>query len=311
MLKIITLIYLFITLCFSNMSYAKDSYKIIVKVDNEIVSNHDIEKEKKYLSALNPEILNISDDEFQKIARQSFIREIIKEKEVSKYYEIDYQSSKTIQIAKNLYTQLNFNSEEEFKTHLKKYDLSLNDVLKKLAIESSWNTLIYQKYKGKIDIDKDKIKKDLELESSIAKKEKFFLLSEIVFSANNKAEYDINYKKIVKTIREKNFRTAATIYGLSDTAKFGGEIGWFSKNDISEKVYNQISILKINEFTEPIKIGTGFLLINLDQVKEEKRESNMEEKYNKIVSKETNRQLNQYSTIYFKKIEKQSFIYEY
>jgi len=293
------------------MSYAKDSYKIIVKVDNEIVSNHDIEKEKKYLSALNPEILNISDDEFQKIARQSFIREIIKEKEVSKYYEIDYQSSKTIQIAKNLYTRLNFNSEEEFETHLKKYDLSLKDVLKKLAIESSWNTLIYQKYKGKIDIDKDKIKKDLELESSIAKKEKFFLLSEIVFSANNKAEYDINYKKIVKTIREKNFRTAATIYSLSDTAKFGGEIGWFSKNDISEKVYNQISILKINEFTEPIKIGTGFLLINLDQVKEEKRESNMEEKYNKIVSKETNRQLNQYSTIYFKKIEKQSFIYEY
>ena len=65
MLKIITLIYLFITLCFSNMSYAKDSYKIIVKVDNEIVSNHDIKKEKNYLSALNPEILNISEDEFQ------------------------------------------------------------------------------------------------------------------------------------------------------------------------------------------------------------------------------------------------------
>ena len=97
---------------------------------------------------------------------------------------------------------------------------------------------------------------------------------------------------------------------MSETAKFGGEIGWVGKNDISKKIYKQISTLKINEFTEPLKIGTGFLLVNLDGIKEQEKENNLEEKFNRIMSKETNRQLNQYSTIYFKKIEKQSFIYE-
>ena len=310
MFKTLTLIYFFAVLAFNSVSYANESYKIVVKVNDEIISNHDIIKEKKYLSALNPEILNISEEEINEISKQSLIREIIKEKEISRFIDVDYQSPALIELAKNLYTRLNINSEEEFKAYLSKYDLNLKDVLKKLAVETNWNALIYEKYKDKINIDKDKIKKDLKLESSSAKKEKLFLLSEIVFAAKNQEEYEDNYKKILNTIKEKNFKSAATIYSISDTAKFGGKIGWVRKNDISKKIYKQISTLKINEFTNPLKIATGFLLISLDSTKEEVKKNNFEEQYNNIIIKETNRQLNQYSTIYFKKVEKKSFIYE-
>jgi len=310
MFKTLTLIYFFAVLAFNSVSYANESYKIVVKVNDEIISNHDIVKEKKYLSALNPEILNISEEEMNEISKQSLIREIIKEKEISRFIDVDYQSPALIELAKNLYTRLNINSEEEFKAYLSKYDLNLKDVLKKLAVETNWNALIYEKYKDKINIDKDKIKKDLKLESSSAKKEKLFLLSEIVFAAKNQEEYEDNYKKILNTIKEKNFKSAATIYSISDTAKFGGKIGWVRKNDISKKIYKQISTLKINEFTNPLKIATGFLLISLDSTKEEVKKNNFEEQYNNIIIKETNRQLNQYSTIYFKKVEKKSFIYE-
>jgi len=310
MFKILTLIHLLVALGFSCISSANGEYKIIVKVNGEIISNHDIKKEKNYLSALNPKILNIPEDEIKKISKQSLIREIIKEKEISKFFDIDYQSPDLIRLTKNLYIRLNINSEEEFKVYLTKYDLDLKDVLKKLAIESNWNALIYKKYKDQINIDKDKIKKNLELRSSIAKTEKLFLLSEIVFTAKNKEEYDDGYKKIIDTIKKKDFKSAATIYSLSDTAKFGGEIGWVRKNEISEKIYKQISTLKINEFTKPFKMATGFLLINLDAIKQEERKNNFEEQYNNIIMKETNRQLNQYSTIYFKKLEKQSFVYE-
>ena len=309
MFKISTLIYLFIVLC-PDILYSSDNYKIIVKVNNEIISNYDIEKEKKYLSALNPKILNIPDDEIKEIAKQSLIREIIKEKEVSKYYDVDYQSPDLIKLAENLYTRLNINSEEEFKIHLKKYDLDLKDVLKKLAIESNWNAFIYQRFKSLIKIDKDKIKKNLELEFSTAKQEKLFLLSEILFSAKDQEEYEDVYKKIINTIKEKDFKSAAAIYSLSNTAKFGGEIGWVSKNDISEKIYKQILNIKVNEFTKPLRIATGFLLISIDDIKVEERENNLEERYSSIISNETTRQLNQHSIIYFKKIEKRSFIYE-
>ena len=295
---------------FFNIASASDEFKILVKVNNVIISNHDIKKEKNYLIALNPEIINISEDEIEEIAKQSIVREIIKEKEVSKYYDVDYDSPDLIRLARNLYTRLNINSEEEFKTYLTKYDLDLKDVLKKLAIEVNWNTLIYEKYKNQLSIDKVKIRKNLELEISSSKIEKLFLLSEIVFTAKDKEEYDANYQKIIDTIKQKNFRAAATIYSSSDTAKFGGEIGWMGKNEISEEIYKKVSVLKINEFSEPFKIGTGFMIINLDDTKEEKTKYNLEEKYNNLVSNETNRQLNQYSNIYFKRIQKKSFIYE-
>ena len=298
------------TLCLSSMSYAQGDYKIIVKVNNEIISNHDIEKEKNYLSALNPQILNIPENEIKKISEQSLIREIIKQREVSKYFNADYRPSNLDQMVRDLYTRLNINSEEEFKNYLIKYDLSLKDVVRKLAIEANWNLLIYEKYKNQININEDKIKKKFELENSTVKTEKLFLLSEIVFNAKNQEEYDNNYQKIVDTIKERGFKTAATIYSLSDTAKFAGEIGWLSKRDINKKFYKQLSTLKINEFTKPIKIATGFMLLNLDDIKEGKKENNLEEEFNKAVAKETNRQLNQYSTIYYKKLEKQSFIYE-
>ena len=310
MFKTLTLIYFFAVLAFNSVSYANESYKIVVKVNDEIISNHDIIKEKKYLSALNPEILNISEEEINEISKQSLIREIIKEKEISRFIDVDYQSPALIELAKNLYTRLNINSEEEFKAYLSKYDLNLKDVLKKLAVETNWNALIYEKYKDKINIDKDKIKKKLELETSGSKTDKLFLLSEIVFSAKNQSEYDSNYKKILGSIKERDFSSAATIYSMSDTAKFGGEIGWVSKNDISEKIYKKISILRVNEITKPLKIATGFLLLSLDGIKEAAKESNLEEKFNKIISKERNRQLNQYSMIHFKKIERESFIYE-
>ena len=176
MSRILPLIYLFIVLC-PGISYSNDEYKIIVKVNNKIISNHDIEREKKYLSALNPKILNIPENEIKNIAKQSLIREIIKEKEVSNYYVIDYESPDLIKLAKNLYTRLDINSVEEFQIYLNEYDLSLNSVLKKLAIETNWNTLIYEKYKNKINIDKDKIRKNLKLESLVNKTEKLYLLS--------------------------------------------------------------------------------------------------------------------------------------
>ena len=309
MFKILLLIYLSIIL-YPGTSYSNDDYKIIVKVDNNIISNYDIKKEKNYLSALNPDISNIKEDDFNKIAKESLIREIIKEKETSKYHDIDFQSPELIKLAENLYTRLNVNSKEELKIHLEKYDLTLKHVIRKLTIESNWNAFIYERYINLVKIDKDKIKKDLELESSITKNEKLFLLSEILFNAKDQEEYDDIYKKIMASIKEKGFRSTATIYSLSDTAKFGGEIGWVSKNDISEKIYKQISTLKINEFTEPFKIATGFLLININAIKVEERKDDLEERYKNIITNERNRQLNQHSIIYFKKIKKRSLIYE-
>jgi len=309
MLKVIIFVYFFISLC-GGLSFADSDYKIIVKVNKRIISNYDIKREMEYLSALNPKINSISEEEIQKIAKKSLIREIIKDKEISKYFRNIDQSPDLTSPLNNIYAKLNMASEDEFVSYLTKFGLDLKDVRKKLAIELNWNSMIYQIYKSKINIDKDKIKKKLALDSVSSKIKKMFLISEIVFTAKNKEEFNDKYKKIVDSIEEKDFKTTATIYSSSDTAEFEGKIGWVSKNDVSEEIYQQIYKLKINEFSKPIKIGAGFILINLDAVKEEKQKINLEEKFAYIINKETNRQLNQYSVIHYKKIERQSFIYE-
>ena len=309
MSKIIIFIYLFISLL-GGISFADSNYKIVVKVNDQIISNHDIEREVVYLSALNPKILSISKNEIQKIAKNSLIREIVKETEILKHFNNDTNLSPDLtNPMKNIYSRLNISTEAEFNDYLTKFNLELENVREKLSIELNWNAMIYQLYKNKINIDRDKIKENLELESTDSKIKKMFLISEIVFTAKNKEGFDSIYQKIVDSIEQKGFKSTATIYSLSDTAQFDGKIGWVGKGDVSKEIYQNIYNLKINEFSKPLKIGAGFIIINLDAVKEEEQIINLEKKFDSMVSKEMNRQLTQHSSIHYKKIEKQSFIY--
>ena len=69
--------------------------------------------------------------------------------------------------------------------------------------------------------------------------------------------------------------------------------------------------MKINEVTKPIKIQTGYLLVKLNDKKELVEKIDIEIEVKKMKLKEKNRQLNNYSTIYYKKLKKNTKIYEY
>ena len=68
--------------------------------------------------------------------------------------------------------------------------------------------------------------------------------------------------------------------------------------------------MNIGDITQPIKVASGFLIIYLEDVKKVEQKINAEEDFKKIVMTEKNRQLNEYSIIYYKKIKKQIFINE-
>ena len=69
--------------------FPKNEISIIAKIDNEIVTSHDLKVESKYLEALNPNLKNISQEQIIKIAKESIIREKIKTNEILKYYELE------------------------------------------------------------------------------------------------------------------------------------------------------------------------------------------------------------------------------
>ena len=294
----------------SNVVIAENKHEIIIKINNQIITNFDIQKETKYLLALNPSLNNLSTKQIKELSKNSLIREKIKENEILKYYKINYEDPELTKFVTNIYKRLNIGDEAEFNTYLLKFDMNINTVIKKIAIERDWNKMIFGKFKNQIVVDELKIKKNLEKKLDKSEIQTSYLISEILFQAKNEKEFEETYNDIIKAIDESSFKSAASIYSISDSSINSGEIGWVKKNEISNSIYNELNKLNIGDITQPLKVASGFLIIYLEDVKKIEKEINTEEEFKKIVTTEKNRQLNEYSVIYYKKIKKQIFINE-
>jgi len=290
--------------------FPKNETAIIAKINNEIITSHDLLVEIKYLEALNPSLKKLTGEQKTKVAKESIIREKIKTIEILKYFKLGKDSNYLNEIITKNFEKLGLKNKIEFENYLSKYDLTIDDVKKKFEIEATWNTLIVQKYKKQVNIDVKKLEKKLNEEKSKLNKQEVFLLSEILFNAESKEVLEKKYKKILKSIKEIGFKNTANIYSVSDTAKFGGLLGWIQKNQISKKIYNELSKINVGEFTSPINIPGGVIIIRIN----EKKISELEIDYNlelkKMIQFEKNRQLMQFSSIYYKKIKNNSEIYE-
>ena len=293
-----------------NKLFSKNESSIIAKVGNEIVTSYDLEVEIKYLIALSPNIKSLTHEQKINIAKESIIREKVKINEIFKYFELGQEADYLDKVTADTYRKLGLKNQFEFSNYLSNYDITIDDISTKIEIEVLWNKLIYSKYRDQVEIDIEKIKKKLKEEELKLKKQEIFLLSEILFYAKSKKELDKKYIKILKSIEEEGFKNAATIYSISDTAKFGGLIGWIQKNQLSNLVIDEILKINIGEFTKPINVPSGMLIIRIDEkkIKESKIDFDLELK--KIISYEKNKKLKQFSFIHYKKIKNNIKIYE-
>ena len=119
--------------------------KIVVKVENKIITNFDIENEKKYLFFLNPKLKQLNKKIINEIAKNSLITEIIKEKELIKFYDLNTTNSFADAIEMNFLKAKNISSRDQFVKILSENEIDYENFKKKLQIESLWNQLIYNK----------------------------------------------------------------------------------------------------------------------------------------------------------------------
>ena len=298
LIKIIFFIF-FLFNIFTNIVQASNNVFIVMKVNNEIITNIDINEEYRYLIALNTDLKSLKKEEIFNLAKNSFLREKIKENELIKYFKLNQSSKYIDQTIKNLYSSLNISSEIEFKKYLSVHNLTIEDVKKKLEIEVLWNELIYTKFHKQIDIDEEKIKKKI----NANKIQKNYLLSEIFFSGENKEKINEKYNLIKKSISEIGFKNTANIYSLTESAKIGGSIGWIGENQLAKKIVNEINELQVGEFTKPINIPGGVVILKLDKKEDKKISLDFDSELKKLIEYEKNRQLNQFSTVYFNKLK--------
>ena len=170
-----------------------------------------------------------------------------------------------------------------------------------------WNELIFKKYNNQVKIDEEKIKSKIKNQKNILKE---YNVSEILFQLNSDENLNEKYKLIQKNIEKAGFKNSANIFSVSDSSKFGGEIGWINQNQLNDKLLKEIESLEISQITKPIQTSSGYLIIKLNDKREKEKELSFEKTFKQMVTEEKNRQLNQFSLIYFNKIKQNTYISE-
>ena len=291
---------LFILILLTNIISAKENIYIVSTVEDQIITNHDIFKESNYLKILNPEISQLNTKQIQKIAKESLVREIIKKKEIKKILDFNQENNFVGEQIKILYNKLNFKNEGEFKNYLlNSSSYTFKEIEEKIKIEILWNELIYFKYNDQINIDKENLLKKIDNFDNMVRVE--YKLSEIVFKKEKDVDLNDQIKKIKLSIINNGFNNTANIYSISESSKLGGDIGWIDENNLSEIIFKNIKDLKQNEITDIIKIGNNYLLLKINEIRQKNIPINKEVELNKMIKFETNKQLNQFSKIFFEK----------
>ena len=301
-LPVITIIYLLISNAYSN------EIKIIVKINNEIITNADVEKEYKYLISLNTSLQDIDKNEVLSFAKQSIIKEKIKKIELQKIYELNQKNQMIDVMIEGIYQNLNLVSKNEFLNYLEKYNLDFDEIYKKIEIESLWNQMIFEKYQNKVIIDEESLKEEI---LKNPKQIESYYLYELVYDYKSRDEIINKYKEIMESIELIGFKETVLKFSISQSKTNFGLLGWINKNALSNQIKNEIENLQKGKITNPIIIPSGVLLLKLEDKKIENLDINIDEALKEIIKFETNNQLNNYSVIHFNKVKSKLFINEY
>ena len=277
--------------------------KIMYKIGSKIITNIDIKDEVNHLLALNKELKNLDKDKIFNIAVKSITREKIKKNEVlKKFKNLDVDQNYINSILKNIYTRLGLKTINDFKAYLKVYKIDISLIEEKVKIDSLWNQIIVEKYNSKLNINIDKMKEDILNNKIIYSKN--YLLSEIIFEVKEKKQIKKKYLEVKNSIQELGFQNTALIYSISDTAKNEGNVGWVNEKSLNEKIKKELYSLKINQISSPISVPGGILILMIKDIRNEQVKIDSELELKKMINFEKNKQLSQYSKIYFNRVKK-------
>jgi peptidyl-prolyl cis-trans isomerase SurA len=285
--------------------------QIISRIEKIIITNIDIKNEYRYLIATNKNIEDLKKEQILQIAKDSLVNDSVKEIEILKNFsDLEISQEYLDRTIKMTFNRLGFDNLQDFRNYLEEYKTNYEYIKKKIQIEALWNQIIFQKFSEEIMINQDQIKKNIE--SEIKKNEYFksYLISELIFEAQDNNEIEKKYKEIKKSININGFEKTVLLFSVGDSKKKNGAIGWLKETEMSDVIKSEITTINVNQFTKPITIPGAFLILYINEIKDEKSNINLEQELQKAINREKNKKLSQYSQIFFNEVKKNTFIYE-
>ena len=305
--KVITRLLLIFWFSLSNQVNSFEN-KILIKIDNEIVTSVDLLNEINYLTMVNTKLNNLEKKTIFEISKNSIIKEKIKLIELSKYFEeLNIENEYYDILLNNFIKRLNLNSKNELKKLVNDLNLPFEIIEKKLKVEFFWNQLILSKFSEDVKINEEEIRNKLAQNSY----QKEFLISEILFNLEKNEKLSEKFEKIKKEIQLNGFGNAALVYSISSSSDNNGKLGWIKNNSLSKKIREEIKKIGLGDFTNPIVIPGGFLILMIAEERQTKIETNIDQELKLIKNEIANKQLNQFSNIYLNKIKKEIQINEF
>ena len=305
-MKIKSIIFLFIYLInFSNISLAEEKNKIVLKIENQIIT--DFEVKNKILSTLlltQQDVTQKNVNSQKERSLQLLIQHNLKKIELSNH---DIKSDKN-QI-NNYLSSISSNSPTELEKIFKNNNVDYQLFLEEIETQLKWQQLIYQIYATKIEIDENVI--DQEVNNIINNKSKIeeFKISEIELILKNDGTDESRVSNLLKEIEENSFEKAAVRFSMSDSSKNNGDLGWVNGKSLSKIIYNIINVMEIGQISEPIRRQNTILLLKLSDKKTSSSSSiNRDELKKKIINLKKNELFDLYSRSYLSKLRNTSFI---
>ena len=305
--KLIVTIFIIFFSTIIKFSVLASENKILLKINNELITTIDILNEINYLKTINEDINSLGNEKIIEIARNSLIKDKIKKIAlipIVKKFEINDDDFKRILIS--TYANRGFTKIEEITLHLQEYNVKPELIRDKMTVNAIWSQFIYDKYSKNVKIDTDKLKQDIQENDSQTE----YLLSEIVFDLKERQTINEKFNIIKNAILKNGFENTALIYSISETSTSGGNIGWVSENSINKKILKEITEININTFTKPLVIPGGYLILKVREKRVTEKDIKLEDELKKIIQIKTNEQLNQFSNIFLNKIKKDIIINE-
>lgn len=300
MLKKILILFLVQLILIAKLSYGENII-IIGKVGNEIITNYDVKKETTYLKILNSSLSNLENKKIFEIGKNSLSNELIKKKELEKFFDFKKENPFLEQIFQNFYKDLGLKNENEFKKYLsinKTY--SVDEIKEKLKIEIMWNQLIYELYNRQVSIDENELLKRINNEKNIIEE---YLLYEIFFRLENSENLNEKKEKILSSISDIGFNNTANLYSISESSSYGGKIGWVKETNLSEIIKIELEKIDIGQHSKVMQIGNNFMILKIEDKKSSNKIIDKKNRLEELKKFEVNKQLNLYSNMHFNKIK--------
>ena len=297
--------YVLFIICFFSVekSFADSQGKILLKVENEIITNFEVKNKILTLLLLSNQELNQQNiDNYKKEVLNILIENRLKKIEVTKY-KIKKDNNKVNSYIKSIAGDISSMKRKFFDNNLN-YELYYDE----LQVEFMWQKLIYELYKEKIDVNEAQLNNELELFINKNAVIKEFRIAEIeaLFKDNN--EYQKIILEIEQEIKDNGFEATALKFNKNSVSN-NSDLGWINSKSLSPEIFNMLDKMKIGEITKPIKRQNALIFLKLTDKRLSKKEDlEINKLKNQILNKKKNEQFNLYSKSHLLKLKNNSLI---